>query len=332
MMINNNQEKPVRNFLYMDISTLYSMYSQVFEGITDSITEEKIIQAITSNTEGVPLTPARSETQATDAHRRVESYVLHDHMYNRLEDQLWPSIIDASEITSETAPSILPKNPLLKVSGRAEVEDYERIRAYLTQFNELGKVIAYAAKSKDPEHKKRILDILVGLANPQNAGQRKQLESELEKLIDATREARDTGLLQDQFMLNRLAVFAEQFNPTGYEILIVPNDKMQFRGILSRDFLRISPQLISSLYGGQSELSWTMVGIVTHVQGMYQQPKNIELASDPTNPMMLDAYRNMFRKSRFFERMFLESYDGLEIIVSPLAVYREFRLTTRSDS
>ena len=47
------------------------------------------------------------------------------------------------------------------------------------------------------------------------------------------------------------------------------------------------------------------------------------------NPMMLDPYRNMFRTARAFERMFLESQTDIEVVLSALAIYREFELNYR---
>jgi hypothetical protein len=80
-----------------------------------------------------------------------------------------------------------------------------------------------------------------------------------------------------------------------------------------------------------------MVGTVTHFPGMYvdlskelrtdtQEVSPLPGQQTPDNPMMLDAYRNMFRAARSFERIFLESGTDTEIIVSPLALYREFQL------
>ena len=167
--MNNKQQKYIRNFIYMNVPLLYSIYSQAFEGITDKITEEHIIQAITSNTEGIPLSPSRNETQSTDASRRVESGVLHDHMYTRLEDALGSSLIDVSSVDRDALTDRLMANPLVKVVGRSEIEDYERLRVFVSKFNELGQLIAYASKSND-DHKNKVLDIIEKLSNAANAG------------------------------------------------------------------------------------------------------------------------------------------------------------------
>jgi hypothetical protein len=129
------------------------------------------------------------------------------------------------------------------------------------------------------------------------------------------------------------------FNSNGYDVVITYTaDPTFFRGVLDKVWLRNAPQLISSLYGGQSEAPWSMVGIVTHLPGTHvsqlgqQKPQLDTLAStqDTNNPMMLDAYRNMFRSSRAFERMFLESNTDIEVVVSPLAIYREFHIQVKN--
>jgi hypothetical protein len=317
----------IRNFLYMNVPLLYSIYSQVFEGITNQFIQETIIQAITSNTEGIPVLPSRNETKSSDTSRRVENGILHDHMYNRLEEKLETSLLNSSNLNKDNLIANFSQNPLVKTTGRAEIEDYELLRVYLSRFNEFAQIIAYASKSRNEGHRQKILEITEKLALPTNAGHKKQLQSELEKLTNAISEARQANLLQDQHLLDNLATFAEAFNPDGYEVLISPEgSEFQYRGVLERDWLRLSPQQVSSLYGGQSVTPWTMVGIVTYVPGAYTPHQQLQLNSSPSNPMMLDAYRNLFRSSRFFERMFLESNNSIEIILTPIAVYREFKL------
>ena len=125
--------------------------------------------------------------------------------------------------------------------------------------------------------------------------------------------------------MDNLSYFAGLFHTDGYDILISPNDgTVLYRGVVDKNWLRISPQLISSMYGGQSEAPWTMVGMVTHIQGTYVVQEQMPIANTTITPMMLDAYRNMFRSARVFERMFLESDNLTEIVVSPLAIYRSF--------
>ena len=85
-----------------------------------------------------------------------------------------------------------------------------------------------------------------------------------------------------------------------------------------------------------------MVGMVTHVPGTYKDLREDEaetqlvqrIRSEEENelsPMMLDNYRRLFRTARSLERTFLESNTDVEIVMSPLAIYREFLVSAVSD-
>ena len=50
--------------------------------------------------------------------------------------------------------------------------------------------------------------------------------------------------------------------------------------------------------------------------------------ADP-NPSMRDPYRSMFRAARVFDRMFFEGKERVEVIIYPLAIYREMLLPSR---
>jgi hypothetical protein len=330
-------KKSIREFIYLDVAKLYSLYSQVFEGITSQITDEKLSQLVTGDSQGSILMQATAESKAVEASRRIENRILHDHMYTRLELALDATLIDALDIKYEQIEHLFLKNPIIKISGRAEIEDYERIGTFMGQFNVLGEAIAYAtliSSTETKEQKKKLEDRLLQESN----GQRKKaIENELAKLVNAKILASNMGLIQDEKMLQNLKMFSDMFNPEGYNVVITSHNRpnVHFRGVVDRTWLRSSPALNSSLYGGQSESPWSMVGMVTSIPGTYRNlskdAENSELPNEllvkrniDENPTMLDAYRNMFRAARTFERMFIESDKEIEIVLSPLAIYREF--------
>ncbi len=327
----------IREFIYLDVPKLFSLYSQVFEGLSEKIVEEHINQIITGETQKSLIKQAESDSKTLEASRRIESGILHDHMYNKLEKEIESSIIDASKIKKEEITQEFSKHPIIKISGRAEIEDYRRVNIFFEKFNELGTVIAYASIIGNPELKAKI-QILQEKLNSLGKEKRKQFESQINELKDSKKLAEKMGLAQDPTMLNNLKFLGELFNPNGYDVLITPinSPELHYRGVLDRTWLRIDPQLMRQLFGGQSESPWSMVGTVTHIQGTFtnliKELENIvrettEKKEAIENPMMLDSYRNMFRQLRIMERMFLESEIYFETIVSPIAIYREFKLT-----
>jgi hypothetical protein len=330
----------VRDFIYLDIPKLYSLYSQIFEGLSDRIVEERINQAITGETQSAVLRGASAESQALEASRRTESIVLYDHMYNRLEHELESSLLNAADLDVSQMPQLLSNNPMVKVVGRSEIEDYERLQVFMERFNELGEIIAYSSLSNNPQHKEAVQSLKQQIANAPSNSQKKSLEARLKQLTDASQLAKDLGLSQDPILLSKLKTFSELFNPTGYEVMITPSNRprVHYRGIIDRAWLRYSPESLRSMYGGQSETPWIMVGAITHSPSVSQNmdPQTTDEVFARTaqereaSPMILDAYRNMFRYARVFERMFLESDTEPEVVISPLAVYREFQIPARS--
>ncbi len=329
----NDMSRNIREFIYLDVPKLYSLYSQVFEGIADRIIEERINELMTGDTQAPILKEASTEARGFEVFRRVESGILHDHMYTRLEQQMGETLLDGSKVDITGLKSALAENPLIRIAGRAEVEDYERLGVFINRFNELGEAIAYSTISGNPEFQKEIDSIR------QKADKTKGKEFETELSMYLKNLAAKLGLSQDPRLLNNIKFFGEVFNPNGYDVVITPSDKpnLHYRAVLDRTWLRYEPQLIRHWYGGQSEAPWCVVGIITHVPGTYkdlteaatvgsQEKSSLDEHDAAANPMMLDAYRNLFRTARGFERMLLESDTATEIVVSPLAIYREFQL------
>ena len=150
-----NISKKIREFIYIDVPKLYSLYSQIFEGITDRIVEERIHQFITGDAQKSILLQASAESKALEASRHVESRVLYDHMYNRLESKLEPTLLDCNNIKFEDMKSLFLERPLVKVSGRAEIEDYERLNDFIGKYNDLGTSISYLGFKENPEINRR---------------------------------------------------------------------------------------------------------------------------------------------------------------------------------
>lgn len=328
--------KTIREFIYIDVPKLYSMYSQIFEGVTDQVVEQRINQLLTGET--TSHRGSTVESEATEASKRTESGFLHDHMYTRLEEKLASSLVDGNSIEPAQAKSELLTNPLVKISGRAEIEDYDRLKQFFDEFNRMGEIVTFSKVTSNPETDARLQELQLAAVQANiSKDQVRKLEREIEKLLNIKQNAILSNLAQNPILMQNLKDFTEMFHPSGYDVLITPfeNPTVHYRGALNKEWLRSNPQLLINLYGGQSEVPWTMVGLTTHIQGTFvSQAGNATISvtdglsqADENNPMMLDVIRVNFRQQRVFERMFLESNTETEIIMSPLAIYREFSIS-----
>lgn len=333
----------IRDFIYVDVERLYSLYSQVFEGVADQIVQSYMDALSSADTQILKQATERGisiEAQVAEMSRRTESKFLYDHMYNLFEASVADLIIKPATVPADELPEVLHQTFLIKVTGAAEIEDYTRLKALMEKFNTIGEAIAYAGIGTDEsvdEAVHQIEDQIEGIRDRNlKAKAKDRVGRHLDKATLAKLRAKEMGLYQDEQTVKNLNLFSEMFYPDGYDVTIVAGGmagEMAFRGVLDKRWLRIQPNLLKALYGGYVESKWTMVGQVTYFPGVklpVTESGGTPADSNDESPSMRDPYRNMFRASRVVERMFLESKSRIDVIICPLAIYREIALTKQA--
>jgi hypothetical protein len=332
----------IRDFIYVDVDRLYSLYSQIFEGVADQIVQSYMDAS--SSTDSSSNRESRSrevsiEAKVAEMSRRTENKFLYDHMYNRFEAAVADTIIEAGHLTESNYRDGLIDSFLVKITGSAEVEDYTRLNAVMEKFNTIGEAIAYASVANNQALNQAVEELQNTAENLKDRNARAKAKNTIGRQTDknklAKKFAEETGLHQDEQTFKNLRLFSEMFYPDGFDITIVPirdGDSVAFRGVLDKRWLRTRPDLLRALYGGYVESEWTMVGQVTYLPGV-ALPTSEEVQTDSTdesNPSMRDPFRNMFRSARVMERMFLESKHRPEVVICPIAIYRETRTISPS--
>jgi hypothetical protein len=328
-------ETRIRDFIYLDVDRLYSLYSQLFEGVAGEIIQSVVNSAASSDSQkGAPLSGLSVETQVAEVSRRTESRFLHDEMYNQFERRLGTVVVVPTGLTRENFRDELRGTFIVKVSGPVEIEDYSRLHEFMGRFNDLGAAISYA-KFSSAEMQAERTEMETKIESISDRNQKSILRQKLKELTDPKRLAQASGLHHDEKNLANLRLWIEMFQREGFDIIISPREfknAFGFRGVVNKRWLRLNPDMIRALYGGAVWSPWTMVGQVTYLPGdgvavdaesaIFER----EEPNDPDNPSMRDPFRQMFRTSRVLERAFFESRQRTEVILSPLAVYREAEL------
>lgn len=334
-----NRKKMVRDFIYVDVERLYSLYSQVFEGVADQIIQSYVDGVLSRDFQKGPILQGSSiEAQVAEVSRRTENKFLYDHMYNRLEASINEAILEPEALSSENYRTVLKQASVIKVRGSAEIEDYKRIRVFLEKFNSLAEAIAYSSAVSE-ESKAGIRDLENSIRGLRDRNKRARASEQLRRLKEPKHLAREMGLSQDEKLLSNLGLFTEMFYPDGFEITIIDergSGNVVFRGVLDKRWLRVQPDMLRALYGGFVESKWTMVGQLTYVPGVESPEVNGGLTIQTTKegekeiPSMRDSFRNMFRACRVFEAIFLESKQRVEVLLCPLSIYREIEVPVSS--
>ena len=123
----------LRDFIYIDKNRMYSLYSQLFEGVVESLVKSVSYSSEEQKTE------RKLEETIIDASVKVQNVVLFDHIYNTLEDKIASHLLVIDETT--TKEDIKPTS-IIKVTGYVTIEDYEHLSYLMDNFNDIGLALA----------------------------------------------------------------------------------------------------------------------------------------------------------------------------------------------
>lgn len=344
-MMNSEQPKRIRDFIYVDENRLYSFYSQLNKGIAQQIFESYVHRESATTAQANPeFQDEVTESSRSKASQRTESTILYDYMYEQLEDKLRHAIVDVSEILNNKSSEDLQdedyrhyldslKNALMvKVTGKVEIEDYERMDGFIDKANRLMETLALFRSHSD-ENVELIKQLEKEAQQEKDRNKKAILNEKIRTLKTPKLLAAEMNLLDDPELIKGLRLVFEVFYGKNFEIAITSSVPLYttFRGIINRDWLRIQPDILRSLYVGVIESTWTMVGQVTTTSVL--NINNIDdLNSGLTERLsqsnsLRDPMRVLFNRVRGFEAMLNKSDLRIEHIVCPLAIYRELRVS-----
>lgn len=285
----------IRDFIYLDSGRMYSLYSQVFEGVAESVVKSYTNRHMTENSVSKSRDIAGSTVE--EMLNEVESKVMYDHLYNQLEKKLESAI---QEISRDKIADIetIKNGFLFKVVGRVIISDYNRLIQFTENFNKIGEIIAYSIIS--------------------------DLEPSQRAATNVKKIAKDSGLAQDNTLLNNLKFISEFFNSDSLDVLIDPcieSSNIAFNGILDKQHLRIDEDRLRRLFSSEPNIQWTMVGQLTHIYEVEETDEAEQVENEQTS--ISDSFYGLVHAANSFEKKFSESQKFSKIHLAPIAIYIE---------
>lgn len=286
----------IKNFVYLDVEKLYSLSSQVFEGITEYILNESSKELESSESQKAEVFSGRVLGEILRQNNKIlEKKFLHDFSYLQFEKKLLEDGL-VSEVTignkTENIDTIINKKSFVKAKGKVTFNDMCSINNTLDNFNNIGKALANITthqEQSDPKIPKE----------------------------DIYKIAKKLNLLQDQKFLNDLSLVLKYGFQDQLEVQMLLNG-LYFSGNLKRECLRENENLIIRKYSRHTEVDFVLFGIVTQYQRT--RLEDVELKSDSKNlkesiMYLVSHLTNM--ESNFTGRL------SNEIILDPIALYTE---------
>ncbi len=297
----------IREFIYMDFERLKSIISQIEEGLIISSQHSKSISQEDSASVGGSLfnfLKAEGGSAYVWQEEELNTQYLHDNIYTKVEDALIsnnvltriPEDFLKESIEINEVRNKLSETSFILIRGKIFINDFNRMRMILENYNEIGDFLANCSTSSlPPDTPKKLKD---------------QKISEMKKSMTLDNKY-VKGLIRfiDVFYKDRLIVKSLPFNS-------LPD--LRFAGNLTKLSLREDISNIIYKYGTAPTTDWTIFAQLSFI------PEEKREAITPVingNPIDL-AFQKIFDSIRNVE---LDAQSVLypEIAITPIAIYRQ---------
>ena len=304
----------IRSILYLDEQKLYSLSSQVLEGLTEYLLTEKSSSTEESETQKGPVASGKVVADAMKhSNSSVELRVLHDHALSIFESKLVASgqVVD---ICDEPGSSNLVLKSFIRVVAPASFIDAAKLNNLLRTFNRIGEALAYVTNNENIQAAHAALE--VAKAGLKDRSKLAQIVKQTKELTDAAHLAKSSGLYQDPNFLENLSLLTEFAFSDQLEVQQRADD-MLYSTPLKREYLREPEGLLIRKYSRKTEKSLVVLGLVTQTA----VAPNTSTAGPNFKPAnMKEAVTNMIDHIALIESSLSGKMEH-EVVIDPIAVY-----------
>ena len=332
-------EKTIRDFLYLDVDRLYSLTSQLEGGLLDRLTQSSGSNKASRDVHRTALKGEESGTEVASTLETIESRIVHDDLYSKLEAHLANSIRNIEATTGSITPELI-NALLIKVNGRAIVEDFDRMLQQVSSWKQITGAFAYITKDENPSYQaalntfiNRQNEIGTILSGSVQVPERKRLQEEAKKIATALQgDSIFESVMQqsttsvDSRVMQSWQTIIEFFMSGEYVIsLMKSNDEhqLEIRAVLNKNWLRMSPDYIRHAYGNNFIQNVIVVGQVTS----FSEPDS---ETDKYTSQKFDGLReamsDLFGMMRNVDRTTTTAGSRPVLFVRPLAIYQEYKI------
>lgn len=310
-------ENKIKSFIYLDNDKMYSISSQLFEGLTEYILRDNKTTATEDDEQKAQPFSGKIMREIFQQEKGLsEKRYLHDYAYNLFEKELIDrnllfTIEDCDDLGDMTG------KQFVKVHGKAYFNDYRALKETFRQFNEIGAALGYiqcygpmgevlkqideaAQQTTDRNQKAKI-------KNKKNA-----VDSIFKKYLQEQRLN-----VNDKFAENLVRIFDYGYKDMFAVHIPYQISNIVFASILNREFLKENEESLIAKYSRRTEIEFTIVGLLTQCGG-----EKATIDSDAPDGSMKQVSLNFTSIISNLEDTF-NGRLGNEYIIDPIVIYRE---------
>lgn len=309
----------MRNFLYLDEYKMYSLSSQLFEGVTDYILHESKTQKADNETQKGPVASGRVIAEIIETtSASIEKKFLHDYAYSIFEDTLSSSKkltnVDSSATFQDLNPGI-SGNKFVRITARAQFLDSSDVVKTLDTLVDIQDSISIISNN---DVRLAIIEKLTELGENKSAKLSSgPLRAELLRLSKSQRPTDEVA--NERIQYKHLSTILAHGFKSRLDISIQLSDCV-VSADLKRKCLKDDEDFTFKTYSRVSNVELVILGIITQYRPIGFDDSNTLHESEGEN--MRDILRNSANAIHGLESQFT-SGDGNEIVLDPIAVYLE---------
>ncbi|WP_028304423.1 DUF6414 family protein [Oceanospirillum maris] len=313
----------IKSFIYLDNDKMFSLSSQIFEGVTEYVLNEESIGRDDSGTNTKKELGGSSKVIADvmrESKVSSEKKYLHDYSMTLFEKEMHESgkvlTID-SETDMEEASEILSDYSFVKIKSKAKFIDFAELYELMKNYRNLAVDIANASHRELIAEKKIEFEKLKN--KPKKNSDDKKLISRIEKqgVAAIVHESLHGERLSEDF-LNGLSGMIE-FGFDKQLMLTQEISGVKFSTVLNRDCLRETYKSVLSKYARKTGKDVVVFGMVSQGLGESQKIKKLD-KPDLSN---LRAAVDNFSEHMFNIDCSISGKAESEVVIDPIAIYFE---------
>ena len=312
----------IKGFVYLDEYKMYSVSSQIFEGITEYLIDYQETTKGETESQRGPFGSGRVMADILKSEYRTEERkYLHDYSYTLFEQELLNNnrVIKVSEENIHDAIESINDTGFIAVRGTAIFNDMRTIKSTMNRFNDLGEAIAYVTNFDEIQNVRDELDASVAGAGGKNT--KAQLRQRLKVLNNVGKLAESAGLQQDPTFLEKLEFLLDYGYQDQFEIQM-PVSGYTFSASLKREYLRDDEELLVKKYSRFSEKDFILFGTITQSLTQVMDDDDEDSVDEQSPEHLKVVIMQMVEAISGIEASFFGKLVN-EVVIDPIALYRE---------
>jgi len=258
--------KEIKDFIYLDMEKVSSLYSQLSGGIIQSVETSSTSTENNKNLRNYNFKVFKHEAGGVESESQElkEVRVSHHELYNELENALFEEgyaaeigiDITKEDIDSGKATKIFESALCIKTEGYVVLEDYERITRIAHNYEDITAFINNSIKSnlnEKPEFKEIIeqIDIIKEdikkMKNGSAKTKKKQELNEFEKNLNLLLDSSQVGKV-DEWIIDGLKTWVRVFLPDVFNVRVYPFEDSDNFHVMSNVKRKFFLMIIQNLF------------------------------------------------------------------------------------